>query len=109
MTGPFVYASSLAIDIETVRRLPEADTVAAETRIVMEKIEAQLAAAGLARKDIVKTTCYLSDESHRMEFVGAYKEHFGDGPYPARCTVVLGLAGDCRVQIEAVAETSPTA
>jgi 2-iminobutanoate/2-iminopropanoate deaminase len=105
MSGPFVYASSLAIDVEKMQRLPEADTIANETRVVLQRITAQLEKAGLTLRDVVKTTCYLRDESYRMEFIDAYREVFSPGPYPARCTVVLGLAADCRVQIEAVAAT----
>jgi 2-iminobutanoate/2-iminopropanoate deaminase len=86
-----------------MKRVPEADTIADETRVVLERIQKQLANAGLTLRDIAKTTCYLREESYRMEFVEAYREIFAPGPYPARCTVVLGLAGDCRVQIEAVA------
>jgi 2-iminobutanoate/2-iminopropanoate deaminase len=105
MTGPFVYASSLAIDVQKMQRLPGADTIASETRIVLERITAQLERAGLTLRDVVKTTCYLRDESYRGEFLDAYKAAFTPGPYPARATVVLGLAADCRVQIEVVAAT----
>lgn len=101
--GPFAYASSLAISVETMRRVPEADTIANEVRVVLDRISAQLRAKGLALRDVVKTTCYLRDESYRPEFIEAYREAFAPGPFPARCTLVLGLAGDCRVQIEVVA------
>src|ERR1700722_8876798 len=59
MTGPFVYASSLAIDVEKMQRLPDADTIADETRIVLERISARLQRAGLTLRDVVKTTCYI--------------------------------------------------
>jgi 2-iminobutanoate/2-iminopropanoate deaminase len=107
-TSPFVYASSLAIDVETMRRVPEAGTIAQETDVVLDRIAARLAHAGLALRDVVKTTCYVSDDAYRMDFVAAYKERFAPGPYPARVTVVLGLAGDCRVQVEAVAAAPAT-
>jgi 2-iminobutanoate/2-iminopropanoate deaminase len=105
MTGPFVYASSLAIDVEKMQRLPDANTIADETRIVLQRITAQLQRAGLTLRDVVKTTCYIRDESYRQEFLAAYKAAFEPGPYPARATVILGLAADCRVQIEVVAAT----
>jgi 2-iminobutanoate/2-iminopropanoate deaminase len=38
-----------------------------------------------------------------MEFIEAYRDFFSPGPYPARCSLVLGIAGDCRVQIEVIA------
>ena len=105
MNAPFVYVGSLAIDMKTLKRMTEADTIAAETKIVLGMIEKQLAEHDLTLRDVVKTTCYLSDESHRMEFIGAYREAFAPGPYPARTTLVLGIAVDCRVQIEVVAAT----
>jgi 2-iminobutanoate/2-iminopropanoate deaminase len=52
---------------------------------------------------VVKSTCYFSDEAHRFEAIEAYRQAFAPGPYPARCSFTLGLAGDCRVQIEVVA------
>lgn len=102
-SGDFVFASGIAIDPATLRRAPEAGTVAEETRLVLALIEDHLAQAGRGLRDIVKTTCYVREESDRMEFVQAYRDVFAPGPYPARCTVVLGLAGDCRVQVDAIA------
>ena len=102
-TDVFVYAAGLALDPSTLKRRADAETIAAETRICLRNIEAILAQAGLSLRHVVKTTCYLSHGSHRGEFIAAYKEMFDPGPYPARCTFVLGLAADLRVQIEAVA------
>jgi 2-iminobutanoate/2-iminopropanoate deaminase len=103
VTDHFAFASAVAIDVQTMKRLAQADTVENETRICLEQIENTFKEAGLTRRDVVKTTCYLRDEAYRMEFLAAYKAFFGDGPYPCRCTVVLGIAGDCRVQVEATA------
>lgn len=103
VTDHLAFASAVAIDVATMKRLAEANTIANETRVCLERIEATLKEAGMTRRNIVKTTCYLRDESYRMEFVHAYREFFGDGPYPCRCSVVLGIAGDCRVQVEATA------
>ncbi len=109
MSSPFAYAAALAIDFETLGRRKDADSIAAETRIVIDQIEEQLAGEGLTLRDVIKTSCYLSDEAHRMEFIEAYQGAFSPGPYPARTTLVLGIAGDCRVQIEAIAERAAAA
>ncbi len=101
--SPLVYASSLAIDVATMKLVPEADTIANEVDVVLGRISKQLEAKDLTLKDVVKTTCYLRDESYREEFVKAYDAAFAPGPYPVNLTVVLGLAGNCRVQIEVVA------
>ncbi|MCG3754056.1 RidA family protein [Amycolatopsis sp. Poz14] len=101
--APFTYASSLAIDVATMRRVPEASTITGETAVVFQRIGKQLEAAGLGVQDIVKTTTYVRDESYLEEFERAYREIFAPQQLPARCTVLLGLAGDCRIQIEATA------
>jgi 2-iminobutanoate/2-iminopropanoate deaminase len=103
VTGHLVYASALAIDIQTMKRVPEAQTVADETRIAIKRLESVLAEAGCTLRDVAKTTCFVRDEAYRFEFVYAYKECFDPGPYPSRASYSLGLAGDCRVQIDAVA------
>ena len=59
--------------------------------------------AGCTFRDIVKTTCYVHDRHFYPEFFQAYKEFFGDGPYPARCTFYVGIGADCRVEIDAIA------
>jgi 2-iminobutanoate/2-iminopropanoate deaminase len=104
--SPFVYASSLAIDVATMTLVPEADTIEHEVGVVVGRIASQLEKAGLGLADVVKTTCYLRDEQYLDEFRAAYREAFGPGPYPASHTVILGLAGNCRVQIETVAVKS---
>ena len=102
-TDTLVWAPGLAIDPNTLQRRADAVTIADEVKVCFDNIEAVLAEAGLTLDYIVKTTCYIQDEEHRMEFIGAYKAAFGDGPYPARNTFALGVASDCRVQIEAIA------
>ncbi|MFA3877976.1 RidA family protein [Streptomyces sp. MMCC 100] len=102
-TKDLVFAGGMALDLDTLRRKKEADTVAEETRIALEEIRGILEAAGCGLRDIVKTTCYLSDDAYRKEFWKAYTEVFAPGPFPARSTFVAGIAGDCRVEIDAIA------
>jgi 2-iminobutanoate/2-iminopropanoate deaminase len=106
VTDDLVFASAVAIDVSTMRRVAEADTIEHETAVVLSQIADLLGQAGLTLRDIAKTTCYISDEADRMDFIMAYKKHFDPGPYPARCTFVMGLAGDCRVQVDAIADRS---
>lgn len=102
-TRDFVFAGGMALDLETLQRKAEADTIAKETKIALHEIQTILAEAGCTLKDVVKSTCYLSDDSYRKEFWQAYTEVFGEGPYPARTTVVVGIAGGCRVEIDTIA------
>ena len=106
--GDLVFANGMAFDFDTMARSADADTVAAETRICLGAIEAILVEAGCTIRDIAKTTCYLSDDADRREFWEAYTEFFGDGPFPARSTFVVGIAGGCRVEIDAIAVRAPS-
>ena len=98
-----VFVCGIAIDSATMSRLPAGGSIADETNLVLDLIADHLRQSGCTLADVVKTTCYVSDESYRMEFIAAYRERFAPGPYPARCTFSIGLAGDCRVQIDAIA------
>lgn len=102
-TNGYVFAGGMALDLHTLERLPGADTIANETKLCLKEIEEILEAAGCTLRDVVKTTCYLSDDSYRAEFWKAYTEVFAPGPYPARCTFVVGIAAGCRVEIDAIA------
>ncbi|WP_033294112.1 RidA family protein [Amycolatopsis jejuensis] len=102
-TRDFVFAGGMALDLETLRRKDEAKTIPDETRIALDEVKGLLEAAGCSLRDVVKTTCYLADDSYRKEFWEAYTEVFAPGPYPARTTFVAGIAGDCRVEIDAIA------
>lgn len=96
-----VFASSLAIDVATMALVPAADSIAAETAVVFDRITAQLSAQGLGLADVVRITAYLRDESYLAEFETALHGRLaGDVPLSV---AVLGLAGNCRVQVEAVA------
>lgn len=102
-TRDFVFAGGMALDFETVTRRADADSVAVETRMCLEEIQAILEAADCSLKDLVKVTCYLADDAYRREFWEAYTEFLGEGPYPVRTTFVAGIAGGCRVELDAIA------
>jgi 2-iminobutanoate/2-iminopropanoate deaminase len=103
MSHGIVFAGGMALDLDTVQRVPEADTIANETRLCLEEIEEIVTAAGGTKRDIVKVTCFLTDDSYRGEFIQAFRDFFAPGPFPARATYVAGIAGGCRVEMEAVA------
>ncbi|MFQ5506078.1 MAG: RidA family protein [Planctomycetota bacterium] len=77
--------------------------VEAETRRVLDNLEAVLAAAGLGRGDVVKTTLYLGDLEDFARVNAVYAERFAASP-PARATVeVSALPKGARVEIDCVA------
>lgn len=81
----------------------EAGDVAAETRQVMQNLQAILQEAGIDFNSIVKTTIFLSD----MSLFAAVNEVYGSffsGSYPARETVaVKGLPKNVNVEISMIA------
>ncbi|TNE40672.1 MAG: RidA family protein [Sphingomonadales bacterium] len=83
--------------------------IAEQTRQALANIEAVLAQRGLARRDIVKTTVWITKRDDFQGFNAAYAEFFGD-VRPARSTVVAELAiPDALVEIEAIAATQGSA
>ena len=80
--------------------------IEAETARVCENLAAVLAAAGLALRDVVKTTVYVVDLADFAAMNGVYGRYF-PAPHPARATVqVAALPAGARVEIEAVAARS---
>jgi 2-iminobutanoate/2-iminopropanoate deaminase len=101
--GPVVFAAGMAFDVETMQRQEAADSIAAETRICLGEVETILEAAGCTLRDVVKIDCYLADRSYEAEFEEAFGQAFASGPAPARATYFVGIAGDCRVELDAIA------
>lgn len=101
--GDLIYLGGMALDLTTLTREAEAVTIADELRISLAGILKTLEQTGCTLADIVKVNCYLSDDQYREEFREAFKAVFAPGPYPKCLTIVAGLAGDCRVEIEVVA------
>jgi 2-iminobutanoate/2-iminopropanoate deaminase len=70
---------------------------------VIKNLTAVLAAAGLDRSNVLKTTIFLASMEDFQKVNGVYGDYFSDNP-PARATVeVSGLPLGALVEIEAVA------
>ena len=102
IAGGFLYtAGQIALDPVTAQ-VVEGDVVA-QTRRVMQNLEAVLAAAGASWKDVVKTTVFLQDMKDFPRMNEVYSAAMGEAR-PARSTVqVAGLPRGVRVEIELVA------
>ena len=100
--GGLVYCSGqIPLDPATMELVQ--GSVAAQTRQVMENLEAVLAAAGSSLAQVVKTTVFLRDMNDFAEMNAAYGEYFQLDP-PARATVqVARLPKDVAVEIDCVA------
>lgn len=80
--------------------------VETQTRRVLQNLELVLAARGLTRTNIVKTTVFLKNMTDFPRMNAVYAEFFG-AHRPARSTVeVSRLPKDALVEIECVAELS---
>ncbi|HLL83174.1 MAG TPA: PhzF family phenazine biosynthesis isomerase [Longimicrobium sp.] len=79
----------------------QGDTLAEQTRAVLENVRVVLAAAGATMDDVVSVTAYLEDIGDWGEFNTVYREAFRP-PYPSRTTLGAALH-DVKVEISVVA------
>lgn len=102
-TESLVFANGMAFDNESRTRMLAADSIADETRIVLDAIKAMLEDSGCTMDDVAKTTVYLSEREHYDEMNSVYKEYWAPGNFPTRATIYVGLGSQCRVEIDAFA------
>jgi 2-iminobutanoate/2-iminopropanoate deaminase len=97
--GRFLYVSGQGPvrDGETVSA-----TIEEETRITLTNVGTVLAAAGASFGDVVRCGVFIADPEHFGPMNDVYREFFPD-PLPARTTVVSGLVGGIKVEIDCVA------
>lgn len=82
----------------------ETGPIDAQTRRVMDNLQAILKEAGVTFSDVVKSTVYLADLSDFAAMNAVYAAYFSSDP-PARSTVqVAALPLGARIEIEMVAE-----
>ena len=84
------------------------DSVAEQTHLAMQHIEAALALAGATLADVFKCTAMLDDMSQWAEFNRVYTGYFEPGRLPARSSFGAdGLALGAQVEIECLAHAPP--
>jgi 2-iminobutanoate/2-iminopropanoate deaminase len=99
--GRLVHAAGQGADDPATGMLAGAD-IESQTRQCLRNLEAVLAASGATLDDVLRVGVFLA---HRSDFEGmnaVYRTLFGDPP-PARTTVYVGLPGELRVEIDALA------
>ena len=98
--GDFIYVSG------QVPANAEGEIVAggieAQTRQVMDNLQAALALAGATFDDVCKCTCWLQDARDFGAFNRIYMGYFGEKK-PARSTTEARLMVDARLEIDVVA------
>jgi 2-iminobutanoate/2-iminopropanoate deaminase len=78
-------------------------SIAAQTRRVLQNLQAVVSAAGGSMENIVKTTVYLKNMSEFAEMNSVYAEFFHSSP-PARATVeVARLPKDVSIEVDCIA------
>ena len=104
-SGDLLFCSGqIAIDPKTGQMVEGG--IEAETKQVLENLEAVLRAAGAGLADVVKTTVYLADFSEFPAMNAVYVRAFPDQP-PARATVgVVALPRGAKIELEAIARLS---
>lgn len=98
--GDFVYVSGQVPTDKDGSVVPGG--IEAQTRQVLENMQAALALAGCTLDDVVKTTVILEDARDFGGMNKVYASYFAQNP-PARTTVEARLVIDIKVEIEAVA------
>lgn len=99
--GRLVHAAGQGADDPATGRLAGPD-IEGQTRQCLRNLEEVLAASGASLDDVLRVGVFLA---HREDFEGmnaVYGTFFGD-PAPARTTVYVGLPGELRVEIDAIA------
>ena len=109
--GPYSQATSTEQLLFTAGQIPldpatgnmvDGD-IQAQTRRVLENLQAVLEAGGAGLDTVMKTTVFLQDMGEFAQMNQVYAEFFPDNP-PARSAVqVAALPLGARVEIEAVA------
>ena len=93
-------SGQVSMDLMTGESKP--GTIEEETEQVLKNIEALLEEAGSSPDCVLKTTVFLPNMSDFPKMNEVFKKHF-PGDKPTRSTVGATLAGEYKVEIEAIA------
>ena len=101
LVGETLYLSG-HIGLDKDNKVP-ADAEA-EARLVLQKFDATLKAAGMGLDDLVYVQIFCSDVSNFDAWNKVYREMFKEGQYPARAFIGSGkLLFDARFEIQGIA------
>ena len=99
--GNMLFVSGqIAIDPGT-GQIVEGD-IEAQTKQVLENLQAIIKAAGMTLQNVLKCSCFLKDMEDFVKFNAVYNSYFAES-LPARETVEVGrLPKDVRVEVSAI-------
>jgi 2-iminobutanoate/2-iminopropanoate deaminase len=103
LSGNTLYTSGqIALDPLTGELI--LDSIAIETKQVMENMKEVLAAAKMTFENVVKTSIFISDMNNFSEINAVYSNYFNEETAPARETVeVANLPKFVNVEISMIA------
>jgi 2-iminobutanoate/2-iminopropanoate deaminase len=103
LSGNTLYTSGqIALDPLTGELI--LDSIAIETKQVMENMKEVLAAAKMTFENVVKTSIFISDMNNFSEINAVYSQYFDEQTAPARETVeVANLPKFVNVEISMIA------
>jgi 2-iminobutanoate/2-iminopropanoate deaminase len=103
LSGNTLYTSGqIALDPLTGELI--IDSIAIETKQVMENMKEVLAAAKMTFENVVKTSIFISDMNNFSEINAVYSNYFNEETAPARETVeVANLPKFVNVEISMIA------
>jgi 2-iminobutanoate/2-iminopropanoate deaminase len=103
LSGNTLYTSGqIALDPLTGELI--LDSIAIETKQVMENMKEVLAAAKMTFENVVKTSIFISDMNNFSEINAVYSDYFNEETAPARETVeVANLPKFVNVEISMIA------
>lgn len=105
VSNGFLFASG-QIPINPESGKIECDTIAEQTKRVLENIRALLAAQNLSMDSVIKTTVFMTNLSEFDRMNAVYADFF-PRPFPARsCVQVASLPRGAKVEIEIIAKLS---
>ena len=97
-----VFASG-QIPLDPVSMSVVGSDVVAQTEQVMKNLMAVLEAAGSNARQVLKTTCFLSDMADFAAFNEVYARYFGETPPARSCVQAAALPRGVKVEVEAIA------
>lgn len=101
--GGFIFTSG-QLPLDPVTMEFAGNDIKSQTRQSLLNLQKILEKGGSSLKNVVKTTCFLSDMNNFAAFNEVYSEFFGTDGAPARsCVEVARLPKDALVEVEAVA------
>ncbi len=100
--GGFLFVSG-QMPVDPVSNAVVEGGIEAQSKQVLENIEAILASEGLTMTSVVKTTVFLKDLNDFQIVNGIYGQYFKEQAPARACVQVVKLPKDVMVEIEAIA------